>query len=231
MNINFNKSFFSALSLPVYSPISSAISSSISSSISFSRHLAKYLSVSLCLSLSLSLSLSAGVLLSNNAQARELNSSGVYIDGGFGWGQVAESNIPGLADANGIGWNANLGYQFNKHIGAEVGYMSLPRVKNNGVVVIKDNYAIDLAVKGSIQVHDKLGVYGKVGVAKVTSKYTSYDGINNAGHHDAVVPLFAVGASYGLNDNSYVGLEGLMTTKSGPVPSMRAVTFNVGYIF
>ena len=220
MNINFNKSFFSALSLPVYSPISLAIS--------FSKHLAKYLSVSLCLSLSLS----AGVLLSNNAQARELNSRGVYVDGGFGWGQVAESNIPGLADANGIGWNANLGYQFNQHIGAEVGYMSLPRVKKNGDVVIKDNYAIDLAVKGSIQVHDRLGVYGKVGVAKVTSKYTGYGSVaNSPGYHQEIVPLFAVGVSYGINDNSYAGFEGLMTTKSGPVPSMRAVTFNVGYIF
>ena len=29
---------------------------------------------------------------------QELNSRGVYIDGGFGWGQVAESNIPGLSE-------------------------------------------------------------------------------------------------------------------------------------
>ena len=71
-------------------------------------------------------------------------------------------------NANGIGWNANLGYQFNEHIGAEVGYMSLPRVKNNGnTVVIKDNYAIDISCKREYAKYsDKLGVYGKVGVAQ-----------------------------------------------------------------
>ena len=112
----------------------------------------------LSLSLSLSCALGVGLFLggSVNTQAGELKSQGMYLDGGFGWGQSTSTDIAGTNTINELSWNANLGYQFNKFIAAEVGYISLPQFRNNNSTVIKDGYVIDLAVKGIIPVNDKL---------------------------------------------------------------------------
>ena len=182
----------------------------------------------LSLSLSLSCALGVGLFLggSVNTQAGELKSQGMYLDGGFGWGQSTSTDIAGTNTINELSWNANLGYQFNKFIAAEVGYISLPQFRNNNSTVIKDGYVIDLAVKGIIPVNDKLQLYGKLGVGDSTAHYG-----NGLGSHDEIVPVYALGASYALNNNSYIGFEAILTPKKNHVPGNRAVNLNIGYIF
>ena len=168
------------------------------------------------------------------AHASTLKSQGVYIDGGFGWGQVSEK-VSGASNKNtGIAWNANLGYLFNPMLGAEIGFWSFPRTKANGTVFTKDNYSVDLSLKGIINIHDRFGIYAKAGIAQVTTKFTNTSTIGitsvSDGSHSRITGIFGIGASYHIDDNTYFGIEGVTTIKRNPVPSMRGVVLTIGYI-
>jgi hypothetical protein len=188
--------------------------------------------IKLFLSLAGILTLSLGV--AQSPQASIFKSQGVYLDGGLGWGKAAEK-VSGKSNKNtGIAWNANLGYLFNPMLGAEVGFWSFPRTKADGTVFTKDNYAVDLSLKGIINVHDRLGIYAKVGVARVTTKFTNTSTVGvtsvSGGSHSRMTGIFGIGASYYIDETTYFGIEGIATIKRNPVPSMRAVVLTVGYI-
>lgn len=169
-----------------------------------------------------------------NTYSSILKSKGVYVDGGLGWGQVSEK-ISGAANKDtGVAWNGNLGYLFNPNIGAEIGFWSFPRTKANGAVFTKDNYSINLSLKGKVNVHDRLGIYAKAGVARVTSKFTNTSTVGvtsvSDGSHSRVTGIFGVGVSYHIDEHTYFGVEGVTTIKRNPVPSMRSMALTIGYI-
>lgn len=188
--------------------------------------------------ITMSLSL-AGILVfslasTQKADAEVLKSQGVYIDAGLGWGKTNKA-ISGLTNKNtALAWNANIGYSFNEALAAEIGYWSFPRVKVDGTTFSQDNYVIDLALKGKINIHERLGVYAKAGIASATTKYTNTNVISQAGVSDGtynkVTGLFGVGISYNFDEHTYFGVEGVTTLKRNEVPQMGAIVFNVGYI-
>ena len=188
------------------------------------------------LSLSLSLALSLSMLGLNYAQAVDIKTKGAYIDVSIGAGKVDEKILGASNKNSGFAWNANLGYFFNQNLAAEVGYMSFPQVKSSNTVYIKDNYAIDLALKGKFYINDKTGVYAKAGIAYVSSKYenTSAVGISAQvadGAYRKVTGLFGAGINYYVNDNTYIGVDGALLMKKGQVPEMSIVGLNFGYVF
>ena len=174
----------------------------------------------------------SGLLLSSFSQANVLKSKGFYVNGGVGWAQVDSNRInnnDGLSSGGQIGWKVDAGYKFNKFISAEIGYSSLSFMKGASREITND-YIYDASIRLNLDLNNRFGVYGKVGVAKSYSKY--YDSsLTTQISNNKIVPIYGVGGTYSLNENSYIGIEAFMTPDTSAVPEMRSVTFNVGYIF
>ncbi len=242
MNFNSFKSYFlidnfkSLLNRQNKTSIRASTKSSTKSSIKSKEGPSKFNFCVKFLTMSLSLAGMFVFCLANiqKAHAQVLKSQGVYMDGGLGWGQVSEK-VSGVSNKNsGVAWNGNLGYLFNPMLGAEIGFWSFPRTKVNGTVFTKDNYSVDLSLKGIINVHERFGIYAKAGIAQVTTKFTNTSTVGvtsvSDGSHSRITGIFGIGASYHIDEHTYFGIEGVATIKRDPVPSMRAVVLTIGYI-
>lgn len=103
-------------------------------------------------------------ILTTTAFADEYNNNGWYFD--LGAGASKTENLPtGAANIN-----VNVGYEFTKGLGLEVGWIGMPS-KQYGYL---DNYNVyDLALKGSIPMGDTFSLYGRLGVG---AGYSSWSG-------------------------------------------------------
>ncbi|OIZ98466.1 hypothetical protein BEV13_06730 [Rickettsiella grylli] len=116
-----------------------------------------------------------------------------------------------------------IGYQLNPYFATELGYLRLENQTGKATTnpnpppsyapateTLKQN-ALDVAAKGILPVTDKLNVYGKLGVAYLTSTITSHFG-NVKDNQNAwfgvkkhiFAPEAAIGASYNLTPNVFV---------------------------
>ena len=101
---------------------------------------------------------------------------------------ISNMSVNRISD-NGIAGRLALGYQFNQNVAVEMGYMQLRGNKvnatyrigadehNKGILenanLTLNQNAIDLAVKGILPVASNLNVYGKLGVAYLTTTATA----------------------------------------------------------
>ena len=124
-------------------------------------------------------------------------------------------------DDSGLAGRLAIGYQFNPYFSAELGYLRLENQKGNArskptpklapaTETLKQN-AIDIAAKGILPVTDKFNVYGKLGVAYLTSTITSHFGNVKDNQNDwfginkdTWAPEAAIGASYNVTPNVFV---------------------------
>lgn len=177
-------------------------------------------------------------------------------------GPVAKIVDPAALDKNlsnnGLAGRVAVGYQFNQNFAVEAGYLQLGEGKVNlGAVHIPDEdviaqaalklhqNAIDLVGKGIIPISSNFNVYGKLGVAYVTttSKGTletpgfptvSFDlkDRNNVAKHKWA-PEAAVGVSYDITpnvslDTSWTHIQPLGSNKPG---NIDFVAVGLGYNF
>ncbi|WP_342228274.1 outer membrane beta-barrel protein [Rickettsiella endosymbiont of Rhagonycha lignosa] len=158
---------------------------------------------------------------------------------------------------NGLAGRIALGYQFNQNFAVEAGYLQLGESKVNlgvvhhpslgeseGTLKLQQN-AIDLVGKGIIPVANNVNVYGKLGVAYVTSNVKgslqtpgqpniNIDFNNNANiakHKWA--PEVALGVSYDITpnvsvDTSWTHIQPLGNNKPG---NIDFVAVGLGYNF
>lgn len=103
-------------------------------------------------------------VLATTAFADEYNNDGWYFD--LGAGASKTENLPtGAANIN-----VNVGYEFTKGLGLEVGWIGMPSQQYGSF----DNYNVyDLALKGSIPMGDTFSLYGRLGVG---AGYSSWSG-------------------------------------------------------
>lgn len=129
-----------------------------------------------------------GVLLLSaiamNAQAK-VHEKGAYIEGNIGT-LYASVNLFGLqyGQFGSFGVNTNGGYQFSKHVAAELGYTNYGLGLNN----------VDIAAKFIMPIradNNDFTLFTKIGPAYVFTN----DG------DGSLIPMLGVGASYGLSDN------------------------------
>lgn len=177
---------------------------------------------------------SSAVMASSNAVT-----SGVYVTGQIGYadtGMGSKTNLSPYTDYftannphdknlsnNGLAGRLALGYQFNQNFAVEAGYLQLGQRKvnvtqhmaplhSNGSLNLQQN-AIDLVGKAMLPVASKLNVYGKLGVAYLTTaikgelssdeiSHVSLDFNNNVGVNKHIwAPEAAVGVSYDISPN------------------------------
>lgn len=122
---------------------------------------------------------------------------------------------------NNKGGRLAVGYQFNPYLAVEMGYMRLLNQKGtfklpptsiwaSGTETLAQN-AFDVAAKGILPVSDKFNIYGKVGVAYLSSTITSnFDNVKEnendffgiAKHKFA--PEVGLGVTYNITNNMFV---------------------------
>lgn len=160
---------------------------------------------------------------------------------------------------NGLAGRLAIGYQFNQTLAIEMGYLQLGQKKSNfsgeltpkGLDPVNVNgsfklsqYAIDLAAKGILPISDKFNVYGKLGVAYLTT--TTKNIINSSASGISIdndsIPTFAkhkwapeaaVGVSYDITpnvsvDTSWTHIQPMGNKRPG---NIDFVAVSIGYNF
>ncbi|TLY47327.1 MAG: hypothetical protein E6K54_06850 [Gammaproteobacteria bacterium] len=200
------------------------------------------------------LSISALAAMTANAAA-----PGVYVTGQVGYADThLDSKLGKDLSNNGLAGRAAIGYQFNQNFAVEAGYLQLSdskvqlnayKVPNTPLVAdaklkLQQN-VIDFAGKGILPLTTNINVYGKLGVAYITTDYTAHGKIpgipaatldlngeaNIAKHKWA--PEAAIGVSYDITPNvsldaSLTHIQPLGNNKPG---NIDFAALGVGYNF
>lgn len=158
--------------------------------------------------------------------------AGLYVGAQVGYGQ---SSVPNQAFVNndGLAGRVNIGYQINKNFAVEAGYLALNKKtasNNAGDKRVNQQSVIDLAGKASYPITERVNLYGKAGVAYITSRYDATSGnttveLNNgygvARHKFA--PEVAVGMDFNVTPNIAVDTS---LTHIHPVGNKRPGNIN-----
>jgi OmpA-OmpF porin, OOP family len=185
-------------------------------------------------------------------------SDGIYVTGQLGYANTHMKNKitfdPGSVPAGfeipngGAASRFAIGYQFNQNLAMELGYLQLHNQTGTipvgsgwlpGTEKLKED-AIDIAAKGILPITDKFNLYGKTGIAYLTSTITSNfsgttgnqnDFFNIAKHKWA--PEAALGVSYDITpnvsvDTSWTHIQPLGNKRPG---NIDFIAVGVGYNF
>lgn len=146
---------------------------------------------------------------------------GINFDGwyaGFGFGQskfrdvssyieaeVGPQTATTSANTRSEGWKVYGGYQFNKYLGVEGGYVNLNDMtaKTGALTTNVNSDAWMLAAVGTLPVTDRLSIIGKLGAAYVIANINAKNGaaLTQTSGDDSYEPYYGVGVSYALLDN------------------------------
>ncbi|MCH9643584.1 MAG: outer membrane beta-barrel protein [Gammaproteobacteria bacterium] len=158
---------------------------------------------------------------SNNvASVAPTQRSGVYVNGGIGYGNITSKADSTVDSKKGFVWNGALGYQFNPYIAVEAGYLALPTVKFNDNST-EHSGVWNLLAKGMYPVMSNLDVFAKAGVGVTRDSYTA-DGTTTSDTNHRIVPIVGGGADYYVTNNVAITGQVLYTFQNG---SNGAVNF------
>lgn len=125
--------------------------------------------------------------------------------GGLGVGQSNYDVDGDSANTRSEGWKAYAGYQFNKYLGVEGGYVNLnDMTATSGTVTANvDTDGWTLAAVVSYPLTDKLSVMGRLGAAYLLADISTKDGAALAvrSGEDDYEPNYGVGVRYAVFDN------------------------------
>ena len=151
---------------------------------------------------------------SSNNSAR-----GVFVSGDVGVGSIDVkqsdygTNLTKFRNY-GFAWAANLGYQFNKYLALEAGYMNFGQSKATasvaGVTATETNTfgGFDAAVKGILPVTSQFNLFGKVGTVDMHDDADlSVAGTSARAHGSTWVPMLGVGTSFNVTDHVALNVQ------------------------
>lgn len=193
------------------------------------------------------------------AMAANAAAPGLYVTGQLGYSDnnmkiVTQDDIPNNdISSTGLAGRVAIGYQFNQNFALETGYMRIGQKKATLVDVKPkwgkdliytgnlsyDQSAIDLVAKGIYPVSTNLNLYGKIGVAYLT---TSANFDSSDPHFDLMLnniakrkfaPEAAVGISYDITSNvsldtSWTHIHTIGRNQPG---SINFIAMGLGYNF
>ena len=181
--------------------------------------------------------LTAGACAVMNANAAL---PGLYVSGQVGYADTHmksrfQSGV-GIALANdGLAGRLALGYKITPKLALEVGYLQLPDAK----VTVKDEtfsnqqHAVDLAAKGTLPITSNVNLYGKLGVAYLTTQLDTITKTADNISKRTFAPEVAIGMGYDITPNVTVDTS---LTHIQPIGSNRPgnidfLAVGVGYNF
>lgn len=141
--------------------------------------------------------------------------AGINFDGWYGGLGFGQSNYRDVAAASANtrseGWKAYAGYQFNKYLGVEGGYVNLNDMTavTGAVRTNMDTEAWTLGAVVSYPVTQKLSLTGKLGAAYMLADVKTKNGaaLTVESSDDGYEPNYGVGVRYAVFDNMDVRAE------------------------
>lgn len=145
------------------------------------------------------------------------NNAGIFLSGDVGAGFVGLKKSDYAVALHkfrdyGFAWAANLGYQFNKYLALEAGYMTFGQAKATattaGATATRtDKFGgFDVAAKGIIPVSSQFNLFGKVGAVNmhddvdVTANIAGST-LKATGHTNTWVPMIGAGTAFNVSKN------------------------------
>lgn len=179
--------------------------------------------------------------LSTAAISTYAATSGVYVGGQLGYGNVHQGNDVDGARITTYHLTDRIlgGYQFNEYVATELGWSRFGNVDAKsaiGNLTLRTN-VVDLAVKGILPVADKVSVYGKLGAAYVMENVSGhFYGYHEDETNKKLLPEAGVGVSYAFTDNvsadvSYTRIQAIGSTNTRQIHSLDFAGVGVTYSF
>lgn len=169
--------------------------------------------------------------------------SGLYAVGGFGYGSIRATPAAQFDTRADFAYALSLGYQINKTLGVEAGYMVFPSVRtvadadNAGSYERENTTAITLLGRYTHAVSSEFDLTAGAGVSILSASLRQcnggacFDNTRTSTDFYQVVPTFALGTNYHVNNKVSLGLEGRMTTRAAVYPETYTGLVNVSYKF
>ncbi len=149
------------------------------------------------------------------SQAARAEDSGAYLGAGIAWNPMMTACDNTVTTCNNVTTDSDraaepsllVGYDFNKFVGIEGGWARLGSYKlqntaGTAFIGSVQGSAVTLGVKGGYKFHFGLSVFGKLGLAQVSTQYTPGPGwaltMNNS--QKSTGTLMGVGVQYDFND-------------------------------
>ena len=137
---------------------------------------------------------------------------GVYVGAGVGRSKT-EAFCGGTCDTYDRTWNAFVGYQLNRHLAFELGYVDLGQFTVSGTITgvpvtsVYDMWAIELSGVGLLPLTDRFSIFGKLGLFRYDSEAnTTGVVVGDTGRRDTSYTL-GIGAQYAFTRNLAARLE------------------------
>jgi opacity protein-like surface antigen len=137
------------------------------------------------------------------------------LEGGYADTHWDNVEVPGMSiSSTGFTGRGYIGYEFNRYIGVESGFIYLPDASIDGVDGDISNYAIDVLGKISVPISSGFDIYAKAGIGYFDSSgsgaLSGFGGTN-------IGPAFGVGAGYELRPNLAVNLSWMRYSGNGKI--------------
>lgn len=126
---------------------------------------------------------------------------------GLDYGQAeARKFCDDISDCESAGDSAKaeIGFQFSRGFGIELGYTSLGTIldsNDNQFNATQDSSAATLSAIGMLPFGDRFGIYGRVGAAQYNTDSSGTVAGVPVKDQDGTTPLFGVGVKLGLSDS------------------------------
>lgn len=150
--------------------------------------------------------------MSANAQSQaQATSAGFYggLGAGIGRTDINGSGIAGSTDRKDSVWKLFGGYQFNRYIAVEGGYVDLGRASISGPqgFASTDSSAWQIGAVGNLPLTPQFAFTGKLGLARASTDGSgSVSGIPFAASDHKTAPTYGLGMRYDINKT--IGLRG-----------------------
>lgn len=158
--------------------------------------------------------------------------AGFYVDGNVGWGKVAPRDIGVTVRGTNAAGNVALGYKINAYLGLEIGGGLYSDVNSDSGKINTNNNFLDAAVKVIVPFGNSFDMFGKLGVAKVHTKWGATGDDRSGTTYNRPAAIGAIGVGYWFTPNFGVDLQGLgAMPNTNKTPSMYAVSVGLTFVF
>ena len=169
-----------------------------------------------------------GAFASQPTTVAKSQANKMYADLNVGYAKVQEK-VEGSVknDTKDYAYNVNAGMNVNDKVAVEAGYTKYPNEKFD-TVKGTDNYAIDVAAKGTMPLADNYAAFGKAGVARV---HHVLSGADSSVKSDVYTPYAAAGVEDKVSDSTNLIAQVSATAKRHQTPAMLMASVGLGLNF
>lgn len=163
--------------------------------------------------------------------------NGLYVSGQVGYADTHMksqlSSYGVVLNNDGLAGRLAIGYKITPNAALELGYLQLSETKLKHSDFYNQQHAIDVAAKGILPITNNVNIYGKVGVAYLTTQLDTNTKRNDKISKRTFSPEVAVGMGYDITPNVTVdtSLTHIQTLGSNRPGNIDFLAVGVGYNF